>query len=373
MTSSKPSLSLVTPLILLLLMVTGCNANQASSQSEPQEQLFGSGDFAGSHILIAYAGAMRADTSVTRSKEEALEKAQSLIAQLNESPEKFVELAQTESDGPSGPGGGDLGSWPKGQMVAEFDTAIEQLPIDGITTEPVETDFGYHVIRRNELEKIPHYSADLFIIGFASPQSPPNVTRDIEGARTLADSIKEVINADNFEEIASKYNDAGDGEPTPTGVFPESAQFPIPGMIDSLGTIAFNQVTGPLTFQGGFAFIRRLEVGEQRSGSHILISFAGSQGGDGNVTRTKEEALEEAMRITTMVKEDPAKFEELAREHSDDPSAQFNGGHLGKWFKGMMVPEFDEAVDTMKPGDVTSEPVETDFGYHIIMRSEVMG
>lgn len=353
-------------------MLTGCNANQASSQSEPVEQLFGTGDFAGSHILVAYAGAMRADSGVTRTKDEAFEKAQSLIAQLNESPDKFEELARTESDGPSGAEGGDLGSWPRGQMVAEFDTAIELLEMHGITAEPVETAFGYHVIRRNELEKVAHYNADLFIVGFANPQSPPTVTRDIDAARVLSDSIKEVLTRDNFEELAAQYNDAGEGEAVPTGVFPETARFPIPGMADTLKTLGFGDVIGPLAFQGGFAFVRRLEVSDQRAGSHILISYTGAQNAGPDITRTKEEALEEAMRITALAKEDPSSFAELAMEHSDGPSGP-QGGNLGKWFKGRMVPAFDDALDTMQPGDVTDEPVETDYGYHIIIRQEIVG
>lgn len=372
MTSLKPSLSLFAPLLVLLLVTSGCNANQASSQSEPTEQLFGVGDYAGSHILVAYAGAMRADSAVTRTKEEAFEKAKDLIAQLNESPDQFEELARTESDGPSGVEGGDLGSWPKGQMVAEFDAAIETLELNGITSEPVETDFGYHVIRRNELTKEAHYNADLFIVGYAGPQSPPTVSRDIETARTLVDSIKAIINGDNFDEIAAKYNDAGDGEATPTGVFPASARFPIPGMADTLSTIGFNQVVGPLDFQGGYAFVRRVEVTDQRAGAHILIQYAGSQNAGEEITRTKEEALAEAQRITALAKADPSSFADLAREHSDGPSGP-QGGDLGKWFKGRMVPEFDEALDTMQPGDVTDEPVETDFGYHIIIRNEVIG
>ena len=374
MTSSKPSLSLIAPLLLLFVLITGCNADQgsSSSSSEPVEQLFGSGDFAGSHILVAYEGAMRADSGITRTKEEAFEKAQSLIAELNESPEKFEELARAESDGPSGVEGGDLGSWPRGQMVAEFDTAIELLEMNGITAEPVETAFGYHVIRRNELEKVPHYNAELFIIGFTGPGSPGNITREIEPARILADSIGEILTPDNFDELAAKYNDAGDGEAVPTGVFPATAQFPIPNMADTLKTLGFGEVVGPLFFQGGFAFVRRLEVSDQRAGSHILISYTGAQNAGPDITRTKEEALEEARRITALAKEDPSSFADLAREHSDGPSGP-NGGNLGKWFKGRMVPEFDDALDTMKPGDVTDEPVETDYGYHIIIRQEIVG
>jgi len=58
-------------------------------------------------------------------------------------------------------------------------------------------------------------------------------------------------------------------------------------------------------------------------------------------------------------------FDKLAKSHSDDKGSAQKGGDLG-WFKpGTMVPEFDKAIKTMEPGDL-SEIVETAFGYHII-------
>lgn len=61
-----------------------------------------------------------------------------------------------------------------------------------------------------------------------------------------------------------------------------------------------------------------------------------------------------------------ADFATLAKANSDDPGSAAKGGDLG-WFKrGMMVPEFDTAVFQLQPGQVTTAPVKTDFGYHII-------
>ncbi|MEI6500023.1 MAG: peptidylprolyl isomerase [Armatimonadota bacterium] len=61
-----------------------------------------------------------------------------------------------------------------------------------------------------------------------------------------------------------------------------------------------------------------------------------------------------------------ADFAKLARENSDDPGSATKGGDLGFFKKGMMVPEFDTAVFSLKPGEVTPTPIKTDFGYHII-------
>ncbi len=63
---------------------------------------------------------------------------------------KFIELAKSKSTGPSGPKGGDLGFFKKGQMVPEFSKAVWALKPSEVTTKPVKTQFGYHVIYLEE-------------------------------------------------------------------------------------------------------------------------------------------------------------------------------------------------------------------------------
>ena len=82
---------------------------------------------------------------------ETKEAAQEIIDTLKslkgeELKKKFMELAKTKSTGPSGPKGGDLGTFTKGQMVPEFSKAAWSLENGQITKEPVKTQFGYHVI-----------------------------------------------------------------------------------------------------------------------------------------------------------------------------------------------------------------------------------
>ncbi len=59
-------------------------------------------------------------------------------------------------------------------------------------------------------------------------------------------------------------------------------------------------------------------------------------------------------------------FEELARDFSTCPSGK-DGGNLGEFGKGMMVPSFEKAAFALLPGEV-SEPVRTQFGFHLIKR-----
>lgn len=64
-----------------------------------------------------------------------------------------------------------------------------------------------------------------------------------------------------------------------------------------------------------------------------------------------------------------ADFAEMAKEHSKDPGTKDNGGLLGFFSRGQMVPQFEEAAFMLEPGDV-SEPVQSRFGWHLIMVEE---
>ena len=103
---------------------------------------------------------------------------------------------------------------------------------------------------------------------------------------------------------------------------------------------------------------------DQVSASHILLSFDGAQGASSS--RSREDALEEIGGLKTQLT-DGAEFGALAKEHSDCPSSS-QGGELGDFGRGQMVPEFEQAVFGMDVGDV-SDVVETNFGYHLIHRT----
>lgn len=87
-------------------------------------------------------------SSDKRGKDEALKEIEDLKAQIDGGAD-FGELAMANSDCPSGSRGGDLGSFGRGAMVPEFETAAFGLEVDEVSG-PVETDFGYHLIQRTE-------------------------------------------------------------------------------------------------------------------------------------------------------------------------------------------------------------------------------
>ena len=100
-----------------------------------------------SHILVAYTGASRSE--VERTKEEALKLAEDLHAQVLAAPETFADVAREKSDGPSKTDGGDLGSFAFEAMTPPFSEAAFKLKV-GEISGVVETDFGFHIIRRTK-------------------------------------------------------------------------------------------------------------------------------------------------------------------------------------------------------------------------------
>lgn len=99
---------------------------------------------------------------------------------------------------------------------------------------------------------------------------------------------------------------------------------------------------------------------------HILIQYKGAQGAEAKVTRSKDEARALADKLAQRIKNDKADLAQLARENSDCPSAP-EGGELGRFTRGDLVPEFESALFALQPGQ-TSGVVETPFGFHIIER-----
>ncbi len=101
----------------------------------------------------------------------------------------------------------------------------------------------------------------------------------------------------------------------------------------------------------------RYQQSEERRASHILIVTNGDV--------DKEKAKAKAEEVLKEVKASPAKFAELAKQHSQDPGSAKNGGDLGYFGRGMMVKPFEDIVFSQKEGEI-SEIVQSDFGYHII-------
>ncbi len=105
---------------------------------------------------------------------------------------------------------------------------------------------------------------------------------------------------------------------------------------------------------------------EMIKASHILIAYRGAA--RSTATRSQDEARRLTGELAGRIADDSLSFEQAAIEYSDCPSGA-QGGDLGRFGQGSMVPAFEESAFALQPGEV-SGVVETEFGYHLIKRTE---
>lgn len=165
-------------------------------------------DLCAAHILISFKGAMRAKNQ--RSKDEALKLAKEISAEAKKAgPEKFGDLARKYSEGPSGPGGGKLGTFEPKRMVAEFSKATQAMKINGIS-EPVESQFGYHIILRMPLPR--KCRAKHILVQWKGSARATGITRSQEEAKArIEECLKKLTEGGKFETLAGEYSDGPSG------------------------------------------------------------------------------------------------------------------------------------------------------------------
>jgi hypothetical protein len=107
-----------------------------------------------------------------------------------------------------------------------------------------------------------------------------------------------------------------------------------------------------------------LEIGAR----HVLVQWMGCRRAPETIVRTREQALAVANVVLRKARagEDLGR---LANEYSDEPMAGSRAGSLGCFRRGTMDKRFEAAAFALSPGGI-SDVVETDFGFHVIQRTE---
>lgn len=140
----------------------------------------------------------------------------------------------------------------------------------------------------------------------------------------------------------------GEAPPAPTGPEPTSTEI-APGVTAEAPRIASTNV-------------------DRMYARHVLVMYQGAVSAKPNVKRTRDEARALAEQVLAKAKAGE-NFAQLAREYSDDGSAE-RGGYLGGFGKGVMVEPFEMAVRSLAIGQI-SAVVESPFGFHVIKREPV--
>ena len=118
----------------------------------------------------------------------------------------------------------------------------------------------------------------------------------------------------------------------------------------------------------GAAHPRKPDEPAKIGAKHVLVKYAGAKKAKPEVVRTREQACLRAEEARAQLAEGKS-FADVVARYSEEPGATTREGSLGTVERSHVVPAFADAAFELKPGEV-SQVVETDFGFHVILRTE---
>nr|WP_284213633.1 peptidylprolyl isomerase [Comamonas jiangduensis] len=189
---------------------------------------------------------------------------------------------------------------------------------------------------------------------------PENASQnEVAQRQTRAEeALAAVRRGDDFASVAQRYSEGGQAI---LGMRPANRY---PGLfIESVANTPVGGIVGPIRSAAGFHILKVVDksasgvpaVVTQNHARHILLRTSPQLG--------EREAAQRLAELRQRI-EGGARFEDLARQYSEDGSAQM-GGDLGWAGPGRYVPEFEQALNALQPGQV-SQPVVSRFGVHLI-------
>ena len=216
----------------------------------------------------------------------------------------------------------------------------------------------------------------LVIAYVGAKNAPAEVKRTEAGARERANMVATIaqMSGEHFAELILKYGDRaltlnGDTDSGGDALLERNSTQLDPKIAAVAFSLSIEEVSAPVQCAEGFVIVKRTvtPVGgpAKVNARHILIAYKGAQHAAPSVTRSREEARELAARIATDARAGKD-WDTLWEKNSNEPGGQ-QGGDLGTFGRGQMVPSFEQAAFGMKVGTI-SDPVETPFGFHVIHR-----
>ena len=204
---------------------------------------------------------------------------------------------------------------------------------------------------------------------------PENASPEqIAEKRARAEKVLDVLKSGgDFQQTAASYSDADEGLSGGDIGWRSTDRLP-KSFVDALAGVKPGNVTGIIKSPNGFHILKVLDRRKMTNGAesvasasdkntvqqiharHILIKV--------NQLVSADEAKRKLIDLRQRIINKSATFEELAKTYSNDGSAS-RGGDLGWIYPGDTVPEFEKAMVALKPGEI-SEPIETQFGFHLI-------
>lgn len=186
----------------------------------------------------------------------------------------------------------------------------------------------------------------------------------LQKLRTKAEQIVERLNrGEDFAQVAAAYSDAPDA--LKGGDLGSRSMDRLPAIFaEAVAKMKPGQVSPILKSPNGFHIVKLVDKKggaalppvQQTHARHILIKV--------NEVVSEDEARRKLMAVKERL-DHGGDFADLARLYSQDGSAP-KGGDLGWLYPGDTVPEFERAMDSLKPGETTSQPIQSMFGWHLI-------
>ncbi len=196
----------------------------------------------------------------------------------------------------------------------------------------------------------------------ASPQQVAERRKRAEQA------LAQLKSGGDFAKVAAVYSDAGDALKGGELGWRSTSRLP-QLFVEAIDKLPAGQVAPIVRSANGFHVLKLVgrrnataaktgagAVVQQTRARHILIKV--------NQIVSSQEARRKLLELKQRLDNKAAKFEDLARLYSNDGSAG-KGGELGWVYPGDTVPEFERAMNALRPGQV-SDPVESPFGFHLI-------
>jgi peptidyl-prolyl cis-trans isomerase SurA len=186
---------------------------------------------------------------------------------------------------------------------------------------------------------------------------------DLEVARTRVEEVMSLLNnGESFEQVSASLSDAPNALEGGSMGWRNGNQIPS-AFLELLQNMEVGGVSKPIRSPNGFHIIKITNkrsadstlIVDQTKARHILIKL--------NEVVSEQEAKQKMDSLKERL-DSGAKFEDLARQYSEDGSAN-NGGDLGWVNPGDTVPQFEQVMNELALGEI-SEPIRSPFGWHII-------
>lgn len=201
-----------------------------------------------SHVLVCYNGTQNCEKDRT---EEAALNIIGVVAQKIKDGADFAELAKEYSDCPSGPRGGDLGWFSRGQMIKEFEEAAFALEKNEVSA-PLKTVFGYHIVKLHDKKT----SFEELKSDIAETLKKEQQQEKMEGFIGSLKAKAVIEHKIKIEELVSAADFKKGGTDIPTGLTTIDPEKKIEEPIDNAGITTFKKIGGDVCAVDGKPVIR---------------------------------------------------------------------------------------------------------------------